>query len=89
MTVELRSLLIWIAAFLAFELPANFNWVPWYTLSKTVQLGETWWAPVGIFVIVIMAVLLGHFELHWSVKWLILVSVIAALLIASHTLEAK
>lgn len=88
MTKELVSLLVWTLVFLAFELPGHF-WpgCPWYTLSSTVWHGETWWAPVGIFVAVFVAVLLAHLELHWSVRYLLIVSAAGAALIVSHALR--
>jgi hypothetical protein len=86
-TVELRSLLIWSAVFLALELPAHYRLVPWYTLSSTVWRGELWWWPVAITVAVFTFVLLGHLEFRWSVRWLILVAVVATLLALSHEFE--
>jgi hypothetical protein len=86
-TLELRSLLIWSAAFLALELPAHYRLVPWVTLSSTVWRGESWWWPVGTLVAVFTFVLLGHLELRWSVRWLILVAVTATLLALSHEFE--
>jgi len=86
MSLELRSLVLWTCAFLALELPAHYKLVPWRTLSSTVWGGEAWWAPVGIVVAVFMAVLLAHFELHWSVRYLLIVTAAAVALIASHAI---
>lgn len=83
---ELRSVLVWTFAFLAFELPAHYKLVPWSTLSQTVWSGEAWWWPVGLFVLAFVLVLLGHLELHWSAKWLIVVSLAGAALLVSHAL---
>lgn len=87
MTEELRSILVWTAVFLGFELPAHYKLAPWYTLSSTVWHGEQWWWPVALFVLGFMLVLLGHLELHWSVKWLIVTTLAGAFLFASHALE--
>lgn len=87
MGLELRSLILWTCAFLALELPAHYGLVPWSTLSQTVWSGEKWWAPVGIVVAVFTAVLLGHLELHWSVRYLLIVAAAAAALIVSHALS--
>lgn len=87
MSETLRSVLIWSAAFLGLELPAHYGLVPWLTLSSTVWNGETWWWPVGVCVAIFVLVLLGHLELHWSVKYLIAVSLGIAALALSHALE--
>lgn len=87
MTEELRSLLVWTVVFLAFELPAHFGLVPWFTLSRTVWNGEAWWPPVTAFVLAFTLVLLGHLELHWSARWLVLTALAGAALVASHLLE--
>jgi hypothetical protein len=85
---ELVSLIVWTCTFLAFELPAHFiARCPWFTLSSTVWHGESWWAPVGLVVAVFTAVLLGHLELHWSVRYLLIVAAAAVALIASHALH--
>ena len=87
MTEELRSLIIWTGVFLAFELPAHYRIVPWYTLSRTVWGGEAWWWPVGVFVAAFTLILLGHLELHWSVRWLLVVSFVGAALFLSHAVS--
>lgn len=87
MTKELGSVCLWTAVFLAFELPAHFRLVPWYTLSNTVWTGQQWWPPVGMIVAVFAFVLLGHLEAHWSVRYLIAVAVAGALLILSRAIE--
>ena len=83
---EWLSLSVWVGAFLAFELPAQdvFGIWPWYSLSKTVQVGEAWWWPIPVYVLIFTSVLLGHLEFDWHVRWLILVALIGVLLIASH-----
>ena len=90
MTEELRSLLVWTGAFLAFEMAAVF-WpgCPWYTLSRTVRQGEAWWAPITLFVLVFAAVLLAHFSpgLHWSWRWVLSVAFAGLLIVVSHALE--
>lgn len=87
MSETLRSVLIWTTVFLAFELPAHYGLVPWYTLSSTVWKGEAYWWPIAVLVLVFTFVLLGHLELHWSVRYLIAVSAAAGALIVSHALE--
>ena len=87
MTEGLRSAVIWTAVFLAFELPAHYGLVPWYTLSRTVWVGEAWYAPLAVFTAVFMFILLGHFELHWSAKWVIVAAVVGGMLVVSHLIE--
>lgn len=87
---EWVSLAVWTLVFLAFELPGHF-WTgcPWYTLSRTVWTGEAWWPPVAVYVAVFTLILLGHLELHWSARWLIVTAVAGALLIGSHLVEHR
>lgn len=59
---------------------------PVYTLSSTTWVGEAWWWPIPVFVFCFMLVLLCHLEFHWSVRYLIAVSVAGAALIASHVM---
>jgi hypothetical protein len=86
-SLELRSLLLWTGVFFALELPAHYGLVPWRTLSSTVWGGEAWWPPVAILVAVFTFVLLCHLEWHWSVRWLIAVTVGGATIILSHLIE--
>jgi hypothetical protein len=77
----LTGVVVWTTAFLALELPAHFvaGW-PYPTLSRTIWDGVAWWHPVAYFVAIFGFVLLGHFELQWSVRWLLIVT--AALVVA-------
>lgn len=86
MSRELVSVFVWTAAFLVFELPSKDVWGlwPWYSLSRTVQLGEAWWWPIALYVVLFMAVLLGHFEFDWSYRWVVAVAALGVCLIASH-----
>lgn len=86
---EWLSLGVWVSAFLIFELPSNDvgGFWPWYSLSVTVKLGESWWWPIAVYVPVFMAVLLGHFELGWSAKWVITAAFLGAALTLSHVLH--
>lgn len=86
---EWLSVAVWVAAFLLFELPSKDVggiW-PWYSLSRTVATGEAWWWPLGIYVAVFMAVLLGHFELDWSARWVVVVAVIGVAMIVSRLVQ--
>ena len=87
---ELGSVALWTTAFLLFELPAKdvLGWAPWYSLSKTTELGTSWWWPVALWVALFMFVLLGHFEpTHWSVRWVIAAAVGGLFLISSHLIR--
>jgi len=87
MTDLQRGLLVWGTAFvvfLAFELPAHFRWVPWPTLSATIWDAIKWWSPVAYFVAVALFVLIGHLDMHWSVRWLIGVGLFACAVILAH-----
>jgi hypothetical protein len=86
---EWLSLGVWLTAFLAFELPAKdvFGLWPWYSLSETVQLGESWWWPIAVYVPIFMAVLLGHLVFEWRVRYLLAVAALGVLLIASHVID--
>ena len=88
MTKELVSLLVWSILFFSFELPAHF-WAgcPWYTLSRTIWNGESWWPPIAIYVLGFMVILAGHFELHWSARWLVLAGGLGVFLVISHALH--
>lgn len=80
----LIGLCVWVPLFLAFELPAHFKLVPWPTLSRTIWDGIKWWHPLAYFVALFVFVLLGHLDMHWSVKWLILVALVIAAAILAH-----
>ena len=86
---EWLSLSVWIGAFLILELPAKdvFGLWPWYSLSETVQIGVAWWWPISLYVSLFMFVLLGHFELSWSVRWVLAVAFLGICLIASHLIS--
>ena len=86
---ELGSVLVWTAGFLLLELPAKdvFGVWPWYSLSVTVENGVSWWWVIAVYVPVFMAVLLGHFELGWSAKWVILMGLLGAALVTSRLLR--
>lgn len=75
---------VWLPAFLLLELPAHWRLVPWPTLSSTVWDGIKDWHPVGYFVALFMAVLLGHFEFEWSAKWLIIAALAGTAAILAH-----
>ena len=75
---------MWAPAFFALELPAHFKLVPWPTLSRTFWDLIAWWHPMAYFVLVAMVVLLGHFEKHWSVRYLIAVALMGTAAAAAH-----
>lgn len=77
---------VWLPAFLLLELPAHYKLVPWPTLSSTVWDGIKWWHPVAYFVAILMFVLYGHFERHWSVGWLIGVAFALTAAVVVHVL---
>ena len=89
LTRELKSVIVWTLAFLFFELPSKDVWGlwPWYSLSRTVQLGEQWWWPFAIYTAVFMGVLLGHFEFDWSARWVILLGLVGGALAISRLLR--
>lgn len=88
MNKETVSLVVWTTVFLAFELPAHFwSRCPWFTLSQTVWKGESWWWPISIFVLGFIVVLTAHLELHWSVRWLLVITAVGVFLIVSRLLE--
>lgn len=62
---------------------------PITTFSGTVWDGIKWWAPLGIAIFVITYILLGHFELHWRARYLILSGVVLAMLIVWHVFELR
>ena len=80
------GLLVWAFAFLALELPAHFDWVPWPTLSRTMWDAESAWHATTYFVEVFFAVLLAHIVLRLSVAALVAVVVCAAVTVAVHFL---
>lgn len=84
MTRTLIGVLVWTPAFLLLELPAHWRLVPWPTLSSTVWDLIKWWHPIAYFVALAMFVLLGHFEAHWSVKWLLGVTAVSTAFILVH-----
>lgn len=80
----LWGIAVWLPAFLALELPAHYGLTPWPTLSSTIWDAIKWWHPLAYFVALFMIVLLGHFEAHWSVKWLIGISIMGGAIILAH-----
>lgn len=60
---------------------------PIYTLSSTAWHGIAWWSVVALLIFVAGLVLLAHFDLHWSVKWLLVVAFASVALIVSHAVE--
>lgn len=57
------GLCVWfgfVAIFLALELPANWNLVPWPTLSETSWDAEAWWEPVRLGLLLFLVCLLAH-----------------------------
>lgn len=88
MNKEIISLIVWAGVFLLFELTAVFwSACPWYTLSGTVWMGETWWWPIGLMVALFMFVLFGHFEWHWTSRWLIAIAIGTCAVIVSHLIS--
>lgn len=85
-SIEWRSLLVWTAAFLFFELPSKDVWGiwPWYSLSTTVTTGVRWWWPIALYVVLFMVVLAGHFIFDYSYKWVVGVALLGVALIVSH-----
>lgn len=81
----LIGLLVWLPTFLAWELPAVF-WkrCPWPTFSDTVRGAVGWWHPIAYFVALILFVLWGHFDEHWRVRYLIVVTFALAGAIIAH-----
>lgn len=88
MNQELRSALVWTAVFFTFELPPIFwHGCPWNTFTGTVRGGVAWWWPVAIWVAALAFILVGHFDMHWSARWLIGFGAFGVVLFASHALE--
>jgi hypothetical protein len=90
-TVEWRSVIAWLGIFLAWELPARdvLGLWPWYSLSKTTELGVGSWWPLAIWLVAFMAILLGHFEpsIHLSWRWVVLAGAAGAALVLSHLIR--
>ena len=88
MTLELRSVLVWLGAFLALELtPIFWPGCPWTTFTGTVRGGISWWHALAIYVVVFLIVLGGHFDYGWRARYLILLAVIGAVLIGTRAIE--
>jgi hypothetical protein len=85
-SIEVRSILVWVGAFLALEIPAQdvLGLWPWYSLSQTVQVGVAWWWPLALYVTLFMFVLAGHFELNWRARYVVAVAFLGVCLILSH-----
>lgn len=82
--------LVWVGllvAFLAFELPAAFGWVPWQTLSSTSWGLESWWSPFTLLFEVFLAVLLLHICFRLSSAALIFVTIAAVIAVGIHLAE--
>jgi hypothetical protein len=77
---------VWLAIFLALELPAALHAVPWSTLSTTSWDLEDWWSPVRLMLEAFLAVLLLHICFHLSARALIAVVVIAVVALLFHLL---
>ena len=60
---------------------------PVLTFSGTTWGGEKWWPPVTIMVSALAAVLIGHLEYHWSVRYLIAIGIVCAMAMGTHALE--
>lgn len=72
------GLVIWfgfVAVFLALELPANWNLVPWPTLSETSWDAEQWWEPVRLGLLLFLAALLAHICFKLSATALIVFAI--------------
>lgn len=83
------SIVFWACWFLLAEVPAHrfVGWWPWYTLSRTVWTGIFYWSPVALIVGAFIVVLTGHLEDHWSVKYLVGISILGALIIVAHLIR--
>ena len=78
---------VWLALFLALELPAAFHLVPWLTLSRTSWQAEEWWPPIRLLLEVFLAVLLLHICFRLTAAALIFVTVVALVTVAVHLLS--
>ena len=84
MSPLVRSVVVWLGAFLALEIPARFGLVPWFTLSSTCWAAIKWWHPVAYFVGVALVVLYAHLEFRMSVAWLIGVACALTVAVVVH-----
>lgn len=83
------SIVFWACWFLLAEVPAHIfvKWWPWYTLSRTAWTGIYYWTPAAMICTVFLIVLVGHIDDHWSVKYLLGVSILGALIIVAHLIR--
>jgi hypothetical protein len=83
-----RGLIVWgsflAAAFLPLELAAHFKLIPVPTFSGTVWDGIKSWPPVAYLVALLLFELLGHFDMHWSVRWLIGAGLFSTAVVLAH-----
>lgn len=81
-------LVVFLGVFLALEIPAHdvLGVWPWPSLSRFIWNGIRWWHVVALFVAVFLLVLLGHFELHWAARWLIVVAFFTAVSVGLRAL---
>jgi hypothetical protein len=75
---------LWLAAFLALELPAVFDRVPWPTLSTESWDAQTAWHFSRLLMAVFLGVLLMHIVFRLSAEALIAVVVLAVVALVVH-----
>lgn len=75
---------LWLALFLALELPAAFHITPWRTLSATSWYAEDWWPPVSLLLELFLAVLLLHICFRLSAGALIFVVCVGVVAVGLH-----
>lgn len=70
---------------LCFELtPIFWSGCPWTTLSGGVWFAIKDWPPLAYAIAVAGVALIGHFDLHWSVHWLIAITLLTAATATAH-----
>lgn len=81
----LKAVGFWLPWFLIPELTAVF-WkkCPWPTLSGTFWLLTAYWHPIAIGILACGIILIGHFDLHWSAKYLIIAACLSAIGLIAH-----
>ena len=75
---------LWLAAFLALELPAVFRAVPWPTLSTESWDAQTAWHFSRLLMAVFLGVLLMHIVFRLSADALIAVVALATVALVVH-----
>jgi len=75
---------LWIAAFLALELPAVFRAVPWPTLSTESWDAQTTWHFSRLLFAMFLAVLLAHIVFRLSAAALVAVVAVAVVALTVH-----